>query len=516
MPDVVVAPRKARCGAATRAPAAGPSPHPDPVETHAAVAETHISVVTFIGDRAYKLKKPVALGFVDLTERAERERLCHREVELNRRLAPDVYLGVADIVDAAGRPCDHHVVMRRMPAARRLSTLVREGAPVDAELRNIARVMAAFHARTQICRATATPAAVADNWRANLEEMTRFAGTVVDADLLHGVALLASRFVAGRGPLLEGRITGSRIRDGHGDLLADDIFCLDDGPRILDCIEFDDRLRCGDVLADVAFLAMDLERLGAPALAARFLSCYREFSGDPMPQALLHHYIAYRALVRSKIACLRHEQGDAAARAQAGRLLAMAYSHLAEARVVVVLVGGLPGTGKTTLARGIGDSVGWTVVRSDEVRHDIAGVAPGRHARAAFEAGPYDTPTSEATYSELVRRAREMLGAGESVVLDATWTNRRWRALAQEAAAATSSDLVELCCRAPGPMAAERIRTRAAADSDISDATPAVAQQLARRAHTWRRATRIDTSGSPLQALVSALTAIGITAPDRR
>ena len=113
---------------------------------HAAVLETHAAVLFFVADRAYKLKKPVNLGFLDFRSRADRERVCHREVELNRRLAPDVYLGVADVIGPDGEPCDHFVVMRRMPAERRLSSMIRAGEPVDDELRHLARMLAAFHA----------------------------------------------------------------------------------------------------------------------------------------------------------------------------------------------------------------------------------------------------------------------------------------------------------------------------------------------------------------------------------
>src|SRR5262249_23612933 len=162
-------------------------------------------------------------------------------------------------------------------------------------------------------------------------------------------------------------------------LLADDIFMLDDGPRVLDCLEFDSQLRYGDVLADVAFLAMDLERLGAGAEAASFLAWYREFSGDSWPSSLAHHWIPYPAVDRAQVACLRHDEGDPAAASQAAELLGLCYSHLRRAGVRLVLVGGLPGTGKTTTASRLADRLGWTLLSSDELRHQIS-PSPGGQA----------------------------------------------------------------------------------------------------------------------------------------
>ena len=124
-------------------------------------------------------------------------------------------------------------------------------------------------------------------------------------------------FLAGREQLFAQRISQGRIVDGHGDLICDDIFCLDDGPRILDCLDFDDRLRYVDGLDDICFLAMDLERLGASDLAGLLVRMYADFAGDPAPPALRHHYIAYRAFVRVKVDCLRHTQGDASAAGEA-------------------------------------------------------------------------------------------------------------------------------------------------------------------------------------------------------
>jgi hypothetical protein len=229
-------------------------------------------------------------------------------------------------------------------------------------------------------------------------------------DVADAVERLAHRYLDGRSRLFERRIAEGHIRDGHGDLLADDVFCLDDGPRILDCLEFDDRLRYGDVLLDVAFLAMDLECLGAPDLARRFLDWYTEFSGRPFPASLASHYVAYRAHVRAKVACLRHDQGVEDAADEARCLLDLAHRHLEEAAVRLVLVGGLPGTGKSTLARGLADARGWAVLRSDEVRKELTGLPAAVPASSAWGEGLYRPEMTAATYAELLRRASAALG----------------------------------------------------------------------------------------------------------
>jgi aminoglycoside phosphotransferase family enzyme len=174
----------------------------------------------------------------------------------------------------------------------------------------------------------------------------------VDRAVLDRVERRASAYLADRDALLRRRIADGHIVDGHGDLVAEDIFCLPDRPRILDCLEFDDRLRHGDVLADIGFLAMDLERLGAPDEAAALLDDYRTESGSDHPASLAHLYVAYRAVVSTKIACLRHRRtGDPADAEQARQLLAIADRHLALGRVRLVLVGGLPGGSPERSAR---------------------------------------------------------------------------------------------------------------------------------------------------------------------
>jgi hypothetical protein len=477
------------------------------------VVETHVSVLAFVGDRVYKLKKPVSLGFLDFSTRQARREACHEEVRLNRRLAPDVYLGVADVLGPDGQPCDHLVVMRRMPAERRLSNLL--GGDLDHHLRQIARILATFHAEAETSAEislAATRDAVAANWEANFDQMDPFVGPVLDPGTAARVQTLARRYLAGRESLFRLRIAEGRVRDGHGDLQAEDIFCLNDGPRILDCIEFDERLRHGDVLADVAFLAMDLARLGAGEAARRFLGYYGEFAGERYPASLAHHYIAYRAHVRAKVACLRHAQGDASAALRANELLELSLRHLEMGRVALVLVGGLPGTGKSALATAVADASDWSVLRSDEVRKDLAGIPHHRPAPTAFGEGLYRPAVTERTYQELLERARRALEASESVVLDASWTDARFRAAAAGVASATASDLFQLHCVAPEDLATQRMAARRSAGGDASDATPAIAAAMAGAADPWPDAVSIDTSSTLARSLDQALAALPPTA----
>lgn len=478
----------------------------------ASLIETHVSIVFFVGDRAYKLKKPVRFDFVDQSTRSAREALCHREVELNRRLAPDVYDGVATIVGPDGEPQDHLVVMRRLPADRRLRSLVERGdATVTGAVEETARILARFHRhaeRSALIDASATADAVAHLWDANFDQLVVFAGSILDAVALDRARSLASAFVSGRAALFDRRIRDGCICDGHGDLLTDDIYVLDDGPRIIDCLEFADRLRFGDVAADLAFLLMDLERIGADDLATRLLTTYEQEAQAVIPRPLLHLWIAYRAQVRMLVACLRADQEghDGPTGDQARDLLDRCVAHLEQAEVRLVLVGGLPGTGKSTLARALAERTGWTVLRSDVVRKELAGIPVGTAAPSGFGTGLYRDERVAETYAELVERARSLLGAGESVIIDASFGSERQRQLARRLADAARAELVELRCTAPVAVADERIRARQAAGTDESDADPEIAARLAAAADPWPESVAVPTDG-PLEAAVERASA---------
>ncbi|MFC8832120.1 AAA family ATPase [Streptomyces griseoincarnatus] len=472
------------------------------------MCETHTAILFFAGDRVHKLKKPVSLGFLDYTTVAARRTACEREVALNRRFAPDVYLGLGELREPGARDPEPLVVMRRMPADRRLSHLVREGTDVDDVLRSVARQLAAWHARAprgpQV-DAQGTRDALSARWEDSFRQVRELTG---DGDLPDGlpeVERLVRRYLAGRELLFDARIEQGRVVDGHGDLLAEDIFCLDDGPRLLDCLEFDDHLRYVDGLDDAAFLAMDLEQLDAPQAAAFFLARYGEFSGDPAPPSLWHHYVAYRAFVRAKVSLIQARQGAPGAEAEFRRLLSTTLRHLRAAAVSLTLVSGMPGSGKSTLAGALADRLGVTLLSSDRLRKQLAGIPADRSAAAEYREGIYTPEWTARTYAALLDHASALLSAGESVVVDATWSDGAQRDAALRAAERTSTDLVALHCHVPDDVAAARIDARTSGPSD-ADASVAAAMRGAEP--PWPEAATVDTSDSLGAAVEQALAAV--------
>lgn len=470
------------------------------------VSETHISTVFFSADRAFKLLKPVRTSFLDQSTVELRLRAVDVEIALNRRMAPDVYLGSADVIEH-GELVDRMLVMRRLPSERRLTGLLDRNAEIGDCLRAIARRIAVFHA-AEVPVPDAVDAAgrdaVAGNWRDNFTDLESLRGEVIPAQEFDSVRGLVEGYLAGRGPLFQARIDEGFVRDGHGDLTAQDIFCLDDGPRILDCLAFDRRLRVGDVLIDVAFLAMDLDRLAGVETSSAFLGWYGEFSNEHHPSSLVHHYIAYRAHVRAKVAAIRHRQGDATSTLLVQSYHKLCLHHLERANVMLTLVGGTPGTGKTTLSRALAAPLDAMVLGTDELRKDLAGRGHLVRELSLPDEGIYAPDMSERTYSELLHRASKLLEQGESVVLDASWNNARHRRAAAELALAKGADLVELECVLDPHIARERIAARLLLGTDPSDARPELVDELRRRHEPWPTATAVNTVCGPEDA-VSAL-----------
>jgi aminoglycoside phosphotransferase family enzyme/predicted kinase len=477
---------------------------PNPLDA----SETHISTLFFARDRVYKLLRPVATGFLDHRDPSVRCAAATREYELNERIAPDVYLGTADVVED-GELVDRMIVMKRLPSTRSVTALWRSGELTEHHIRDIARTIAAFHAALP-------PEPFVDDavdtqrllWANNIKEMEPFVGQMLGAEDMARVTELFSSWLDSHGELLAQRVTDGNIRDGHGDLLADDIFCLDDGPAILDCLAFRDDLRQVDVLDDVAFLAMDLHRLAGPAWAQLLLKYYGEFSGEHHPGSLAHFYVAYRALVRCKIACLRAEGGEPQFAAAARMYQRLCLDQLERARLRIILVGGGPSTGKTTLATALGEQFGCAVLSTDELRKDLAAVERTEHHFAEPDAGLYSDEHTERTYDELLRQAEVLLRSGETVILDASWTRDQQRTKARAVAADRGAELIPIECHLPVGIAKERLIRRLADPTLTSDATPEIVDHLNDTRDPWPDAIRIDCNQGFLDVESSALTGV--------
>lgn len=455
--------------------------------------ETHTGMVILVGDRAFKAKKPVRTDFLDFRKPEQRERACAREVELNRRLAPNSYLGVAHFSEPGGGSAEPIIVMRRYRDEDRLASLVKHGQSVESALDSIAGLLARFHDQSHHSRqisAQGSLAAIERRWHDNLAALRCHTG-VVELELLQLIQDLAAYYMTGRAGLFQRRIEEPCIVDGHGDLLAEDIFWVDNWPVLLDCLEFSDELRHVDRIDDAAFLAMDLEFLGRKDLGDFFMGRYAAHSGDTAPQSLRSFYVAYRAVVRAKVDCIRLAQGKPEAAADADRHLAIALRHLEHGAVRLALVGGSPGTGKSTVARALAEQVGALVISSDDVRRELheAGAVSG--SAGLLNAGLYSPDNVAAVYEVMMGRARLCLSNGQSVILDGTWRDRGIRAQAHRVATEKHAAMVEVICLTTSNEAADRISNRPAGSSD---ATPEIAAALAQQDSGWDTAHRLDTS----------------------
>ena len=464
------------------------------------VHETHSGVVVLVGDRAFKAKKPLLTDFLDFRTPEQRERACRREVELNSRLSPDSYLGVAHLTDPGGGPAEPIVVMRRYQDDDRLASMVtrdrdESGESVRGVLDSVAAVVARFHERAErspVINAQGEAGAIERRWSDNLSELKRYADTSdVSAETVTRIQRLVAEFISGREPLFAHRIEQGLIVDGHGDLLADDIFWVHGEPALLDCLEFDDELRYVDCVDDAAFLAMDLEFLGRKALGDHFLERYATHSAHAAPSALQHFYIAYRAVVRAKVDCVRLSQGKSQAAEDAARHLAIAVRHLQDGGVRLALVGGNPGTGKSTLAHALAESTGAQVISTDDVRRELRDAGAITGDSGVLDQGLYSPENVAKVYEVALRRASLRLTNGQSVILDGTWRDPRMRAHAHRLASETHSAVVELMCSATVDTAAGRIATRRPGNSEV---TPEIAAAMAARDAGWYTAHQIDTS----------------------
>ena len=459
--------------------------HPaDGIKLH----ETHISWVILAGPFAYKIKKPVDFGFLDFTTRERRLADCADEIRLNRRLCPDVYLGIVDVVErdgghfigAAGRPVEPAVWMRRLPERGMLPAMLARQAVGPQLVRRLARQLAEFHAVAATGPGVdeyGSLATVRANWDENSAQTVRFVGRTIPPAIHARILGFVERFLADNRELLERRVAGGRIREGHGDLHAGSICVEGRRVHLFDCLEFAPRFRCSDVAAEVAFLAMDLDHYGRADLAADFVDEYVRRSGDADLPRLLDFYKCYRAYVRGKVTGLRLDEPGLSSEHQSaveseGRAyfdLAWAYAGGLGGPTIVVTMG-LPASGKTTLARGLARHLGLVHLSSDVVRKSLAGLRPTDRRVAAFGRGIYGQSMTRRTYATIRRQAQRWLQRGCSVVVDATFGQVAERDAIRRAAARSGARLCVLVCQVDQATIRRRLAARETDFLNASDA----------------------------------------------
>ncbi len=479
--------------------------------------QTHISWVFLAGELVYKVKKPVNLGFLDYTTLPRRASFCRRELELNRRLARGLYRAVVPLRQeggryhpgGGGRLVDWAVVMRRIPDRALLSHHLEDGRVTAAMMRGLARTLSAFHRRVAGGPAVARYGSHAVLRRNNEEDFAqtkRYIGRTISRRNYELVAGYARVFLERHRLLLRRRVAEGRIKDGHGDLHAEHIGWRHGRPFAFDCIEFTPRFRCADVAAEVAFLAMDLEERGAWPLAQAFLEEYLTASRDEEIRALLDFYLCYRAWVRGKVnSFMTDDPRESAAERQRARGAAARYFRFATAYArrdrapLLVVMTGLTGTGKSTVADLLADRLGFVVLRSDELRKKLAGLSPGRRSPEVYQRGLYDPAMTARTYRALLEAGREILADGRPVVLDATFNRAGDREAAQRLAARTGARfrLVETTC--DEILAQRRLRTRWERGVSASEGRWEIYLAQRRDREPPREMVRVDT-GTPTPA----------------
>jgi len=441
----------------------------------AQLIETHISWVLLTGDLAYKIKKPVALPFVDYSTLEARRHFCEEEVRLNRRLAPGLYLGVTPIagshgmpeIDGAGAIVDYAVRMRRFPAGALFSEQLAAGRLHSSDVDSLGALLADFHTR-----ANPTANGFASCKRRRTVALAALEGAAGLASAQEHAALQAwlETKAASLAPAWARRLDAGFVRQCHGDLHLDNILTLDGRVAAFDCIEFDPALRWIDVIDDIAFPVMDFAARGRADFAYRLLNAWLDHTGDHAGLPLLRFSAVYRALVRAQVAQLRGEEARVTARRYMDS--ALAWTQAPSRRLVITH--GLPGSGKTFESQRLLEREGAIRIRSDVERKRLFGLGMRDDSRAKG-LDIYTADATARTYERLLELARIALRAGYPVVLDAAFLRRSERDAARELAREFKVPFAILACEAPPDVLRARLSARR---HDASEADARVLDRL--------------------------------------
>jgi aminoglycoside phosphotransferase family enzyme/predicted kinase len=474
--------------------------------------ETHISWVFLAGDRAYKVKKPVVFPFLDYGTLERRHFMCREELRLNRRLAPRIYLDVVGVRRRGDRytltreddpeAIEFAVEMRRVDERRSLASLAAADRLQPSQLVAVGARLARFHAEAPEAPVERREIRIlAETLDENLSTLHAAGAGILGPERLDAADTFTRCFLAARRSELEARARAGLVRDCHGDLRAEHVIVPTRGNLyVYDCVEFNPALRQIDVAADIAFLVMDLARLGAESSARKLVEEYRRAGGDPGDDSLVAFFAAYRAWVRAKVACLRaRELADrdperAERETEARELHALGHRFAWGARRPLLLViSGVAGSGKTALARRLAELGGWPHLSSDVTRKRLGGLRPTERGGERL----YSPELTAQTYAELGRLAAGELAREGAAIVDATFHRRAERAAFRDGLDDRTARILSVECTAPRDVLLARAGERERQPDRVSDAGVAVVRrQLAELEPPGEscRATRIELS----------------------
>lgn len=460
--------------------------------------QTHTSWVFLTGTFAYKVKKPVNFGFLDYTTLSGRRFFCTEEFRLNQTLSPDIYVEVQPITEVRGRlrlggkgrAVDYCLKMKELPQAWIMTEQLKQGNVTFEHVDQIARSIAAFHGRAERGREVAqygSSEVIKLNWDENFAQTLEFRGRTIAYHAFDEIKSTVERFIAEHRHLFRYRREAGYVRRCHGDLHSKNIF-VDNGVHIFDCIEFNPRFSCSDVASEIAFMAMDLEYSDRKDLADYFVERYIVYTRDSGLLRLLNFYKCYRAYVRGKVTSFNlNDPGIGVQDKAKAREIAREYFELSRrcaaglrAAPKLVVMMGLPGVGKSYVARRLAEQMGAFHLLSDSIRKQLLGISPSARRFEGFGKGIYKGDIGRKTYDEMMRRASMFLSAGHPVVMDATFLREDSRAKAREVARKAGVPMLLVSADCPERTVVSRLRRRKM-EGSFSDATLAVYRQMKSR-----------------------------------
>lgn len=469
-----------------------PGLYPHPVEK-VVLLETHISSVLLAGDYAYKLKKPYDLGFLDFTTLPARKHYCEEELRLNRRFSPDLYLEVVPIggthesprLGGDGPAIEYAVKMRRFPAGSLLTEVLARGELDPGWIDQLARDVAELHGRVDVAAANScfgTPQSIHAHAAQNFAQVRPLLASDAQRADLNTLAHWTDETFHALEPTFAQRQAQGFVRECHGDMHAGNMVLIDGRIRLFDCIEFSEAFRWIDVMSEIAFFVMDMISHGRADLGYRFLNGYLEQTGDYEGLAVLRYYLVFRAVVRAKVAAMGGSQPGIG---ETERLECWRnYQHYIELarrfceadHQLLIVMHGLSGSGKSTVAARVAEQLGAVRIRSDVERKRLFGLKPLDKSAAAIPGGIYTKDATERTYGRLHALARDVLAAGFHVILDATYLKRAERDAARGIARGRWRCVVLSCQAAPEELRS-RVAHRFQSGHDVAEADLRVLEQ---------------------------------------